>query len=274
LPDHVRTTHSLPARKSSPKPDFQPASRAVVRAAPVHRPLDTAPAQREDRTVHIFIDFSNLYLGIRPAEDRAKLSVKRLAQRIEQQRFCAEKWVAGSGTQGGVQKQFSDAGYTLKWDPRSGPEHNIDEALHAQLLNAVSKEYRDPRAHTAVLVTGDGNRNGGASTFVECVERALQKGWRVEVWSWSASVNPTYGRFAELYQQQFVLNMLDEYRWDFVADEVQHLCVVCIDNPRNGLCLPCAHLCVCTACAVDIQRGINLCPLCRQPLESVRNVFL
>jgi hypothetical protein len=39
------------------------------------------------------------------------------------------------------------------------------------------------------LCEGDGNDNGGACSFPESCRRALEAGWRVELWSWRTSLS-------------------------------------------------------------------------------------
>jgi hypothetical protein len=75
----------------------------------------------------------------------------------------------------------------LKWDPRNGPEIHVDEALHAQILFTLSKNFPKTTTtapRTLVLVTGDGNRNSNSCSFPDCVELALRRGWYVELWAW------------------------------------------------------------------------------------------
>ena len=42
------------------------------------------------------------------------------------------------------------------------------------------------------------------------------------------------------------------------------LCVVCMENPKNQILIPCGHVCVCEACAKDIG---DACPLCRKEVK-------
>ena len=50
-------------------------------------------------------------------------------------------------------------------------------------------------------------------------------------------------------------------------------CVVCLDQPRQMLCQPCRHLCLCTGCAMDLQAvGDPKCPICRNPTTAVAMV--
>lgn len=57
----------------------------------------------------------------------------------------------------------------------------------------------------------------------------------------------------------------------------KNLCVVCQDQPKKVLLLPCRHMCICLACANYItssfQRHRRVCPLCRCRIDSTVEVF-
>eukprot|EP01084_Bolivina_argentea_P273469 465847_1 len=52
--------------------------------------------------------------------------------------------------------------------------------------------------------------------------------------------------------------------------EKENECVVCMDQKRTYICLPCGHLCLCTNCAKDIG---NTCPLCQCQCSDIKKVF-
>ena len=56
------------------------------------------------------------------------------------------------------------------------------------------------------------------------------------------------------------------------------LCVVCQDNAKNVLVLPCKHMCMCVMCARHLVTASNrtrrVCPLCRSHIDTVMDVFL
>ncbi|XP_038063734.1 uncharacterized protein LOC119734348 [Patiria miniata] len=57
----------------------------------------------------------------------------------------------------------------------------------------------------------------------------------------------------------------------------RQLCVVCQDNGKNILILPCKHLCICLECVEEItgqpRRDARKCPLCRQAIRSYLEVY-
>lgn len=58
----------------------------------------------------------------------------------------------------------------------------------------------------------------------------------------------------------------------------KRLCVVCVDQLKTVLVLPCKHMCLCVDCAREIaqsrHRERRICPLCRMPMETVMNVYV
>ena len=49
----------------------------------------------------------------------------------------------------------------------------------------------------------------------------------------------------------------------------QNVCVICLENQRNALILPCAHLCGCRRCLLQVPR----CPICRGDINSLQRVI-
>jgi hypothetical protein len=52
----------------------------------------------------------------------------------------------------------------------------------------------------------------------------------------------------------------------FVGDD--HLCVVCLENARNIVLIPCGHMVLCDVCCDDIMANSNECPMCREKIED------
>jgi len=56
------------------------------------------------------------------------------------------------------------------------------------------------------------------------------------------------------------------------AEDESSLCVICLDQPRCFVLVPCGHLCICGACTSKLG-GESLCPICRGPVEAVHKVY-
>ena len=59
--------------------------------------------------------------------------------------------------------------------------------------------------------------------------------------------------------------------WTHGGWDVDAQCVICFEGVRDHLCLPCKHLCVCARCVSGTS--LETCPMCRQPVEEILNVF-
>jgi len=47
-------------------------------------------------------------------------------------------------------------------------------------------------------------------------------------------------------------------------------CAVCMDAPKNMLLRPCKHLATCFRCSANLE----ICPICRTPIELREKIFL
>jgi hypothetical protein len=56
----------------------------------------------------------------------------------------------------------------------------------------------------------------------------------------------------------------------------QESCVVCMDGPKDSVLVhgDSAHQCCCLECARDLVARKDLCPICREPIESTLRLFL
>ncbi|CAD7699598.1 unnamed protein product [Ostreobium quekettii] len=50
-------------------------------------------------------------------------------------------------------------------------------------------------------------------------------------------------------------------------------CVVCLFARRSACSVPCGHICMCYACAMEVQRKRGVCPLCRGNIEFVMQIM-
>ena len=51
-----------------------------------------------------------------------------------------------------------------------------------------------------------------------------------------------------------------------------HLCVVCMNNERSCLYVPCNHLAVCAECDADIMAASLPCPMCNTAIDREGSV--
>ena len=54
-------------------------------------------------------------------------------------------------------------------------------------------------------------------------------------------------------------------------------CVVCLDEKKNHVCMPCGHVCMCGGCAESVVKSKGTdgaCPMCHKKVDDCIRVFL
>jgi len=94
--------------------------------------------------------------------------------------------------------------------PEKFVEQGVDEILHLKILESVV-DVEEPT--TIVLATGDAAIAEYSQGFMVMVERALKKGWCVELVSWSKNISQMYKRqgFRAKWGDKFKIIELDDY---------------------------------------------------------------
>jgi hypothetical protein len=89
-------------------------------------------------------------------------------------------------------------------------EQGVDEILHLKILESLL-DADEPA--TIVLATGDAAEAEYSGGFMKMAERALLRGWRVELVSFSQVTSYAYRKkeFRSRWGSQFQLILLDEY---------------------------------------------------------------
>lgn len=77
----------------------------------------------------------------------------------------------------------------------------------------------------------------------------------------------TIPKSTPMYVNKLLYQELEEER-------ESRLCVVCQDEVKCVILLPCRHLCLCDACTFAITRRREGCPVCRQHIRETMKVFL
>lgn len=95
-------------------------------------------------------------------------------------------------------------------------EQGVDESLHLKMCQSII-DCDVPS--TMILATGDGNEAEYSDGFLAHVERALKKGWKVELVSWKQQTSSGYKKksFRAKWGENFKIIELDEYL-DFMID--------------------------------------------------------
>jgi hypothetical protein len=95
-------------------------------------------------------------------------------------------------------------------------EQAVDEILHMKLLESLI-DTKEPS--TIVLASGDAAEAEYSGGFLKNVERALSKGWKVEIVSWSAGLSQDYQSkgFLRRWKRQFSIITLDVFSEELLA---------------------------------------------------------
>ncbi|TKA69739.1 hypothetical protein B0A55_05271 [Friedmanniomyces simplex] len=111
----------------------------------------------------------------------------------------------GSGSGSG-----SETGTAPQYAPARMIEQGVDEILHLKMLESI---VDSEAPSTIVLATGDAAQAEYSPGFMAMVERALRKGWKVELVSWSKNISGMYRKpeWLATWREMFRVVYLDDY---------------------------------------------------------------
>lgn len=202
--------------------------------------------------VHIFVDLSNISVGLHDSYKvqhgipvsthikRLPLSFYNFSLVLERGRPVAKRVLAGSDRFAAI-NEAEKLGYEVnilsrvhkakEWTPRQLKFRNaltqggssetgssserwveqcVDEILHLKMLESL---VDTDKPATIVLATGDAAEAEFSGGFLRMVERALQKGWSIELVSFAMNTSFAYKRkeFRAKWGARFRMINLEEY---------------------------------------------------------------
>ncbi|KEQ99718.1 hypothetical protein AUEXF2481DRAFT_25604 [Aureobasidium subglaciale EXF-2481] len=147
--------------------------------------------------------------------------VLKARELTERQKFFQEqekKWHRrssgyknGTSTGGDSAGSGSETGNTGPvYAPERYIEQGVDEIIHLKMMESIV-DTETPS--TMVLATGDAAQAEYSEGFLKMAERALKKGWRVELVSWSKNISLAYKKAAwqKKWDGRFRIIELDTY---------------------------------------------------------------
>ncbi|EEA23818.1 hypothetical protein TMatcc_006891 [Talaromyces marneffei ATCC 18224] len=216
-------------------------------------PPSISNALKKPSAVHVFVDASNISIGLHDSYKiqhgipvsthikRLPLSFHNFSLILERGRPVAKKVLAGSDRFAAI-NEAEKLGYEVnilsrvhkakEYTPRQlkfrnalGPggssetgtspserwvEQCVDEILHLKMLESLI-DTDEPA--TIVLATGDAAEAEYSGGFLRMVERALQKGWNVELVSFAMNTSFAYKRkeFRAKWGERFRMINLEDY---------------------------------------------------------------
>jgi len=98
----------------------------------------------------------------------------------------------------------------VMYAPEKWVEQAVDEILHLKILESVV-DAKEPS--TIVLATGDAAEAEYSQGFLKMVERAMVKGWKVELCSFRRNISGAYRKkdFRGRWGNQFQIIEMDEF---------------------------------------------------------------
>jgi hypothetical protein len=99
---------------------------------------------------------------------------------------------------------------------KAAAEQAVDEVLHMKLLESLV-DTQEPT--TIVLASGDAAEAEYSGGFLKNVERALTKGWKVELVAWSSGLSRDYQskEFLGRWKGRFSIILLDDFSEELLA---------------------------------------------------------
>lgn len=115
-----------------------------------------------------------------------------------------------NGTSGTGTGSGSETTAAVQYAPEKWVEQAVDEILHLKMMESVV-DATEPL--TMVLATGDAALAEFSQGFLKMVERALGKGWHVELASFKHNTSMAYRQkaFRQKWGERFKIVELDDY---------------------------------------------------------------
>ena len=84
--------------------------------------------------------------------------------------------------------------------------------------------------------------------------------------------------FQEQEETQPIIDNQDQPTVDAQQDEENdRLCILCLENERNAVLIPCGHAKFCNDCGQECMRTFTgpepKCPLCRDPIAQCYRIY-
>lgn len=100
-------------------------------------------------------------------------------------------------------------------------EQGVDEILQMKLLESLVDTQKPS---TIVLASGDAAEAEYSGGFLKNVERALNKGWKVELVAWSTGLSQEYRSrdFLQRWKGMFEVILLDDFSEELLALYTQY----------------------------------------------------
>lgn len=164
---------------------------------------DSTPSKSKD-ICYIFVDYSN----------SCKLDIGHFCKTVLKDRVAVEKMVGGSTNKDWdptIYQDWTRHGYKMYVEGKGRKDGTafVDDMLHANIFRSLLFAKEKSATLILVLTTGDGDSINGRTSFIDCINAALEKEWKVEVWSFKSLFNAKMISLANDNQQRMKICLLD-----------------------------------------------------------------
>ena len=177
-------------------------------------------------------------------------------------------------------KETLTAGKPIKFRPDSGERTNkpqmtpfekgTDVAVRFRVAKMRNSEYNEKTKVYPMVIAlwheGEGEREDNEQAQITYFD--VKNGEAIPI-------KQTLFTNNELYKLDDIYGMEEEEALTGVAvdgvadDDEANVCVICITDEKDTTIMPCRHMCLCSACANDLRKNTNKCPICRTEIESL-----
>ncbi|KAF3169588.1 hypothetical protein TWF788_010416 [Orbilia oligospora] len=213
--------------------------------------LDKGKKAPLNPAVHVFVDYSNISIGFydsvkkllsdtkkssRPPQIQ-HISFKTLSLILERGRPATKKVLVGSTRNNDLKSEAQDLNYEVSIlqrvprenqdssatskpssrgyasEPEQSRKRTGEQAVDEVLIMKILESLVDCCPSTIVLATGDGNITQFSDGFYKAVERALEKGWNVELVAFKRTISKSWKK---LVCPEFRIILLDGFLPDLL----------------------------------------------------------
>ena len=166
------------------------------------------------------------------------------------------------------------------------PDSDTDDETRERRLEQQQRETAAAEQQRAELRAAAGRRAAelAAERLVFEQQRAEQKLPEIEAKVVLSTIEDKINHFQKKHQEcQLLMNeqgnllkdIVDQSKKEKEARNNKETCVVCMDEKRTHIIMPCGHYCLCEECAEKINKGTGTkkCPICRGSINSFSQVF-
>ena len=216
---HLKRARGIPEGARIPRvyPSFHALALLLERRRPVAKRIllgsnPPVAAYKEAEQVGYEVNLLDKVFKARELTDRQKRFALRDQARANGS--SAEGWASESGEGSGGNAA------SLPAQPPKWVEQGVDEILHLKMsesimdVDAPENGEIDVKARpTMILATGDAAQAEYSGGFLSMVERALRKGWNVEVAAWGANISMEYWHLERkrVWRGRFRVVKLDDF---------------------------------------------------------------